>query len=316
MRVHALRRLSVCLGLLFFLPAAHAQSTFVFTDLGTLGGTASNPTGINDSGQVVGSSTTAGNQTHAVIWNSGVPTDLGTLGGTTSSAAGINASGQVVGWSATTFNPPTSLGGNHAAVWNSGVPTDLGTLGGVMSFGYAINNSGQIAGIAYNVSNAIHTATWTGGVPTDLGPNTASGVSAINASGQVVGQLSNHAVIWNTGVPTDLGTLGGTNSSASGINDSGQVVGSAQTAGNNYHAFVYENGTMYDLNNYVTGAAGWTLTNATAINDLGQIVGTASDGSQTHAFLLTAIPEPSAFAAAAGLGALSLVILWRRRTVV
>ena len=41
-------------------------------DLGTLGGTTSAPTGLNDAGQVVGSSTLADGSTHAFLWT---PTD-------------------------------------------------------------------------------------------------------------------------------------------------------------------------------------------------------------------------------------------------
>jgi probable HAF family extracellular repeat protein len=50
-------------------------------DLGTLGGTYSTPTGINDDGVVVGSSTTSAKAQHAFVWT---PTngmvDLGTFG--------------------------------------------------------------------------------------------------------------------------------------------------------------------------------------------------------------------------------------------
>jgi probable HAF family extracellular repeat protein len=76
---------------------------YSITDLGTLGG--SGPVvaqGINDSGQVVGTSYTASGFFHAFLWQSGSGMqDLGALGGGNSQANGINDGGQVVGTSST-----------------------------------------------------------------------------------------------------------------------------------------------------------------------------------------------------------------------
>lgn len=46
---------------------------------------------------------------------------------------------------------------------------------------------------------------------------------------------------------TDLGSLGGVESYGWGINASGQVTGSSLTNGGKYHAFVYSNGVMRDI---------------------------------------------------------------------
>ena len=75
---------------------------YAVTDLGTLpGGASSNAYGINDVGQVVGSSEVAGGAGHAFRWT---PTtllqDLGTLpGGSGSQASGINVCGLIAGQS-------------------------------------------------------------------------------------------------------------------------------------------------------------------------------------------------------------------------
>ena len=67
-------------------------------DLGTLGGTFSEGLAINDSGQVTGVASTAGDEaTHAFLWDGTTMQDLGTLGGTYSRGVAINASGQVTG---------------------------------------------------------------------------------------------------------------------------------------------------------------------------------------------------------------------------
>ena len=95
-------------------------------DLGTLGGTYSTPTGINDNGVVVGSSTTAAKEQHAFVWT---PTngmvDLGTFGDRsapgwplrTSFATAVSNTGQVVGasyvpgdqWRRTAIEPSCGL---------------------------------------------------------------------------------------------------------------------------------------------------------------------------------------------------------------
>jgi probable HAF family extracellular repeat protein len=69
-------------------------------DLGHLGGGYSGATGINDSGQVVGVSSTSDGKQHAFLYDaSATPEmqDLGTLGSYGSEARGINDFGQVVG---------------------------------------------------------------------------------------------------------------------------------------------------------------------------------------------------------------------------
>jgi probable HAF family extracellular repeat protein len=86
---------------------------------GATGPSPTTPEAINDAGQVVGTSPFGATNTHAVIWNGGIPTDLGTLGGNNSQAFGINNAGQIVG----TAGPQ----GNRATIWNGGTPTFLGS---------------------------------------------------------------------------------------------------------------------------------------------------------------------------------------------
>ena len=114
---------------------------------------------------------------------------------------------------------------------------------------------------------------------------------------------------------TDLGTLGGTSSEGHGINNYGQVVGRAMTTGSGEHAFLYSDGTMFDLNTLVTeGLGGATLHEASGINDSGQIVANGCNPSTCQAYRLDPIAGPAAITpvpmlSRTALGAMALLLL-------
>jgi probable HAF family extracellular repeat protein len=135
--------------------------------------------------------------------------------------------------------------------------------------------------------------------------------TAINSFNLVVGATGNNSTSgdfsqaflydYNADTLLTLGTLnGGLTSSAADINDSSQVVGTAWLATQltsvydptQYHAFLWENGTMSDLNTWLPVGSDWILTAATAINDQGDIVGTGLLNGQAHGFLLTGNQAP------------------------
>ena len=83
---------------------------------------------------------------------------------------------------------------------------------------------------------------------------------------------------------TDLGTLGGV-STAEDINERGQVVGRSTLAKRGeFHAFLWEDGTMTDL-----GTLSGLSSQAYGINDRGQVVGFSQPavGQQIRATLWT-----------------------------
>src|SRR5207247_3774481 len=102
----------------------------------------------------------------------------------------------------------------------------------------------------------------------------------------------NRAFLWEEDELTNLGVLpdGGDSSYATDINSAGQVVGLVEGYGDDGRvAFLWQNGTMIDLNTLIPADSGWTLLEAWAINDAGQIVGygVGPDGQQV--FLLTPV---------------------------
>lgn len=172
--------------------------------------------------------------------------------------------------------------------------TDLGTFGGSWSDVSGINDAGQAVGEATTANNATYHAFVTyGNQLRDLGvpPGwAASNAHALNATGHIVGEISNgldayHAMFFG-GLGTsakDLGTLGGTYSSATAINSSDQIVGWSQTSAGAERAFLYSNGQMTDIGSI----PGYSSARAQGVNDAGQIVGTGQMGNSgnAHAFL-------------------------------
>ncbi|MCK4660502.1 MAG: thrombospondin type 3 repeat-containing protein [Phycisphaerae bacterium] len=250
------------------------------SDLGTLGGSESYAWDINDSGQVAGWADRSGGVTRAFRWQSNVMVDLGTLGGGQSWGFGINNDGQVVG------KAETAGGQEHAFLYSSPLMTDLGTLGGSYSDALAVNSLAQVVG--RSVTSGYRAYIWENGTMSMLSDSSPRLTMArgINDGGQVVCTAGFAAYMWEDGVSTNLGSIPGYQyPEPYDINEQGVIVGWA-TDGMSWHAFIYRDGVMTDLNNLIPPASGWTLQQAAAINDLGQIVGYGSFGGQARAFLL------------------------------
>jgi len=290
-----IRRLAfaACAAVFFAAPCEAAQ-LYRAINLGTLGGTISVPTAVNNSGQVVGWSTVANDSRHAFLYSGGQLTDLGLFGTYNSSIANsINSSGQ---FTITAYNFNTSEA--EPLVYSGGTVSPLGFPAGDNS-GRAdgINSSGQIAGDAFNTSGSANQfayyyshGAWTsiGALPGGL----LSSGFAINDSGQMAGESldsssgQEHAYLYSNGAMTDLGNLGGNyvSSIAFAINNNGWVVGFDSYGVGNDMGFVYHNGAMTALGDL---GGNYSSSYASAINDSNQIVGYSfgSNNAPEHAIL-------------------------------
>jgi probable HAF family extracellular repeat protein len=254
-------------------------------------------------------------------WHRGHMLQLPTLGGNNGFAAGANNAGKVVGWAETrkhdrTCTSPQVLGFEAVVYDPSGrtkireLPPYPGDLDGAAT---EINDRGQIVGISGKCDQAVgrftarHAVIWENGRVHRLG--SLGGVAwntpmAINNHGVVVGFAdlpgdqdgtpNPVAFLWTkSGGMQNLGTLpGDTNSEALGINDAGTVVGESFSP-SSARAFIWQNGTMTDLNTLIPPSSPLYLIFANDINDSGAIAGGAcvltsgACGNESPAFMAT-----------------------------
>jgi probable HAF family extracellular repeat protein len=295
-------------------------------NLGTFGGNVSTAVSVNNLGQVVGGATNtisdqyasglgpcwslncwpAATQWRAFLWQNGVMTDLGTLGNGNDAVAGlVNAQGQVVGvsYTNTVANQTTGIPTQDPFFWEQGKPmVDMGTLGGTLGYPTWLNNQGQVVGQSNLAGDKkYHPFLWQKGKRMrDLGTlGGGSGTAMwINDAGEIVGgawttgNRAFHAVLWKNGKAHDLGVLRGyKHSLAYGINSKGQIVGCVTNDLNHGCSlgFLWQNGTMYDLNKLVPHGSGLTLTMPLNINVRGEI---ATWGSFNSVFVHAALLSP------------------------
>lgn len=215
--------------------------------------------------------------------------DLGTLGGPDAFGVFINQRSQVAGFSYTNSIPNASgFPTQHPFLWSKDAGMiDLGTLGGTSGSPTGLNNRGRLIGMSNLAGDrASDPFLWDDGKLIDLFTGTIGGnpvtANAINDVGEIVGQgvFSNqffHAYLWRNGVATDLGTVGNDNcSQAFAINSSGHVVGQSFSCdGSTVRSFLWENGSMVDLNTLIPPGSDVELVDTQAINDRGEIAGLA-----------------------------------------
>ncbi|WP_045225061.1 HAF repeat-containing protein [Methyloterricola oryzae] len=297
-------------------PAVHALPAYTITDLGTLGGSSSGASDLNESGQVTGSSSTLSGKTHAFRYGDSTGMeDLGVaprfLANDTSYGSAINVDGQVVGRSENVDRG----GGSVAFRFSDGAgminltDSHCSSLETCLGAAFGISSGGQVVGWEYSSARR-RAVLYTDGA--DKGyfgtvPGDDQGqANAINDHGQVAGwshleslgtALDRHAFRYTTGLGlVYLGTLGGSISAggqtslgapvraANSLNQSGQVTGASSSPSERWHGFLYSDGKgMEDLG----VLAGDDSSEGRDFNDSGIVVGTSwnSNGGPKHPVL-------------------------------
>jgi probable HAF family extracellular repeat protein len=294
-------------------------------NLGTLGGNESFAFDVNDHGQAIGTAlngtpdpfsflglffgTVNSTQTRGFLWQNGHKRDLGSLGGPDTWAARMNNRGEVVGGSYINSvpNPGTGVPTTHPFLWRHGKMIDLGNLGGTMSAADNINNRSQVTGTSTLAGDQVtHPFLWQNGKMIDLNTTSLGGQPisefAINDAGEIVGggAFPNHpydAYLWKDGVAIDLGVMEGDCwSEALVINSQGVVAGLSHSCDGRFQRpFLWRNGHLYDLNQFIHTTSGAYFTQPFAINDRGEIAGIGvepgcdMDEICGHAFVLVPI---------------------------
>jgi probable HAF family extracellular repeat protein len=296
------------------------QHAFVYqngtvTDLNNLlGGQSSTAVAVNSSGQVAGTYQPSGADTsreHAFLYSNGVITDLGTAGQTSSQATAINSKGDIAGFLKTPF------GASQAFLYSNGALTNIDTFD-ASSTVVAMNDNDQVLiNAGTNVARL-----YSNGTLIDVTPPNALTVQPVamnsggaiveNATGNFGGNAYYHAFLYQGGTFTDIGALINASSTfATDIDAAGDVLGHFTASNGLEQPFLFTDGTVYDLNNYVSGLPpGWSIESATFDGSASALLATAYEGQRTETFLLQ-VPEP----ASAGLILIAAVTLLTRRPV-
>jgi probable HAF family extracellular repeat protein len=235
---------------------------------------------------------------------------LRTLGGTNGFATGTNNLAETVGWAENTVHDSTCILPQvlqfKPVVWGPGrddireLPL-IGTDGAGAAT--ALNDRGQIVGISGDCDYAVgygtakHAVLWDNGVAIEL--ENPYGAAApywntpmmINERGDVVGfagvpndpnGVLTPAFLWTrksgwVWLPFLQGDIAAV---ATGINNRGVIVGYSNDIHNNFHPWVFVNGTPRNLNDLIEPGSGLTGPIALAfdINDRGEITGTTTTG--------------------------------------
>ena len=298
--------------------SAHAAS-YTYTTLSRPGATFTTAWDVNNSGQIVGS-TSGDTGSQGFIYSGGIFTSLsGPSGAISTNALGISDAGVVVGsyYTSSSIDPDGNLifGPETSYIYSGGVYTSFTVPGsnntearaispdGRYISGYYDSDAGEQGFVLDTLTNAFAF------IGSGDGFTIAQG---INNSYQVVGSdiispSTRPGFIYDipTGTRTDVLLPGSTRTAFRAIDNAGVIAG-WYVAGGITHGFTGYPGTIQSID--VAGADSTTVEGS---NDLGVLVGNYDVGDQTFAFVARPVPEPETWALM--LAGIALLPLVRRR---
>jgi uncharacterized membrane protein len=216
------------------------------------------PSGINDSGQVVGDLLFDDAPSRVFEWQDGVFTELPTARGASSAAQAVNNRGDVLG----------EVTGGRAVLWQHRIPQMLPAFVRAV----ALNNRGQVLANSVPAADGSQVPyLWQNGRLRNLlaGTTHTSGTGvALNDVGDVLITTTDRPFIWHHGRATDI-EVAGYAVTASFINERGDVAGTVSGADGVVQGFRWRAGwaVRYQL---PAGASDLTVN---GIDDRGRIVG-------------------------------------------
>jgi probable HAF family extracellular repeat protein len=287
--------------------------------------------GINNAGQVVGSTASASGQ-QAFLYSAGAYSFLsGPTGALGASATGIADNGKIAGsyYDTQSVDPVTGAitpGPSHAFVLSGGSYTVFDAPNATFTQARGISPDGRyVAGYSTSANNQSSAFVYDTSNSNFINLNRPNSINSfaqgINAAGVVVGsdfltqpgsatQRVGFTYDINTGQRNDFAFAGYTRTAFRGINNNGVIAGWLQksdASGNVVSVGFVGSPTAYD----VITVPGATDTFVQGINDAGVISGYYNLGNQAIGFIATPVPEPQSLALMLG-GVVALVTLGRR----
>ena len=189
------------------------------------GGTS--PSGIDDSGRLVGAYVDQNGDTHGFLYSGGVFKTIDYPGSGATAVLGINNNGDLTGW----FIDPDSFK-ERGFVYRGGKFTSIDYPDANGTAGCGINKSGQVVGTYYDSEDNSHGFLYSGGAFTliEYPGATETDANGIDDEGRVVGTWMDaayiaHGFLLSKGKFTTIDYPGAANTYAKGINNAGQIVG-------------------------------------------------------------------------------------------